>query len=231
MHIRLRFHASTCTAKRFSGTRNDIGRALGRFVLRQVAVVDFFFAQIARYLAIRTLSLPMGFQGTLLHLLTACHAADGKVQTALLGVFPPHRQLASILGAFDHGVSTVYGDVVLHFSTLDFHGAALVSLGAFDEQIINDVNQDLARCRPRSELGWRPACRAVAFRSERIIRGHQRPCLSDAVSTEVVIALGQYDGVHEGASTDGAREVVVRSGNIVQEAQIHRRVEVLRARL
>lgn len=138
------------------------------------------------------------------------------METPLRGVFPTNSELAIGRDAFHQSVPAVDGHVILHLPALDLCSASLIRLWAFDFQVIEDVDENLACRISRSEFGRRSTSRTVTSRPEWIICCRGRPCLADALPAEAMVALCQNYRIYKRTATDRTHEVVIVGSDIVQ---------------
>ena len=158
-------------------------------VLFEIPIEDSFLAEITMHFPIRTLTPPMRLQPPFLQFPLAGQAADAVMQTPQRSVLPPHREVAVFAGTFHQRESAVYVDMVLHFAPLDLGLAALITLRTLHDQLVNNIDQNLTRRGPRTELGGRAAGRTVSSRAMRRVCTIRIPSLSDTIPAEAVIAF------------------------------------------
>lgn len=64
-----------------------------------------------------------------------------------VGVFPSSGLLAVESRTLDQGITAVQGDVVMNLSSLNLGGTAVVMFWAFDDQLVQNVDENLAHGR------------------------------------------------------------------------------------
>jgi hypothetical protein len=121
-----------------------------------------------------------------------------------------------LVRTFYQGVATVYVDMVLDLATPYLRFAAIVGFRTLYNELIHDVDKNLASGRAWTELGWCPAGRTITSRTEWCVGCVGVPALADAISTENVIAFVQNYRIEEWTAADGAHKVAVVSRNIVE---------------
>lgn len=157
------------------------------------------------------------------HFLVATFAADIVVQATLLVVFPPDGKATGLVFAFHRSVRAVDGDVVLHLPSLQLRFAAALVIWAFDNQIVQYVDQYLGGRRARAQLRRHPTSRTVAFWAQWRI---SRPSLTDTFAAETVVAVHQQHRVDQRAATYRTHQVVVIFRDVIQIPEVDGRVEL-----
>ena len=120
--------------------------------------------------------------------------------------------------------------MILHFAPLDLGLATLITLGTLHNQLVNNIDQNLTRRGPRTELGGCSAGGTVSSRAMRRVCTICIPRLSYTIPTEAVVAFRQHHGIDERAAADGTHEVVVVGTHIIDQTEVDGRVIVLFSR-
>lgn len=87
----------------------------------------------------------MAFEVRFRHALMAAFAFDIIMQTSLFVVFSLDGLPTAGVFAFDHGISAVDVNVVLHLASLDLRFATIFALGTLDVQVVEDIDENLGR--------------------------------------------------------------------------------------
>jgi hypothetical protein len=140
------------------------------------------------------------------HFLVATFAADVVVQATLLVVFSAHRKATCLIFTLHRSVRAVDGDMVLHLPSLELRFAAALVIRAFDNQIVQDVDQYIRCRRAGAQLRRHATSWTVSLWTQWRI---SRPGLADAFATETVVAVHQHHRVDQWAAAYRTHQVVV----------------------